>query len=115
MLAAVLMLALVVQAGEAAAVTAECRAPEAPPVIRPVKPTRPSTPSCVDEARARHNCRPAVYAAFERELTAYGEAFNAYVDTLNDYTAALSDYAAAANRYSICERKLAGPEGLIQG
>ena len=74
MLAAVLMLALVVQAGEAAAVTAECRAPEAPPVIRPVKPTRPATPSCVDEARARHNCRPAAYAAFERELAAYGEA-----------------------------------------
>ena len=82
-------------------------------MIRPVKPTRPTAPSCVDEARNRHTCRPAVINAYNAQLDSAGQAFTDYVDKLNNYTADLNDYASAANRYAACERRRAGPEGMI--
>lgn len=91
----------------------DCTAPSPPPVIRPVKPTRPTPPSCVDEARNRHTCRPAVINAYNAELDAAGQAFTDYVAKLNNYTADLNDYASAASTYAGCERRRAGPEGMI--
>jgi|GEM_PF-404597 hypothetical protein len=112
MIFAVFMAAFV-QATSGEAAPADCAVPTPPAVIRPIKPTRPTAPSCVDEARGRHNCRSAIINAYNAEMDAAGRAFTDYVDKLNNYTADLNDYATAATRYAACERRRAGPEGLI--
>lgn len=84
-----------------------------PVVIRPVKPTKPTPPACVDEARSRHTCRAPVINAYNAQMDAAGKAFTDYVAKLNNYTADLNDYSTAATQYALCERRRAGPEGII--
>jgi len=113
MFAALLAAFTVFQAAEPA--SAVCQAPVVPTAIRPVKPSRPPVPPCVDEARSRHNCRPPVIAAYNRQMGDYSQAFEAYVAELTAYGEALNRYVQDVNQYTLCERKAVGAEGMIIG
>lgn len=106
-------LAVLMQAATDVAPPEDCPLPTVPTVIRPIKPQRPTPPSCVDEARSRHPCRAPVINAYNAQLDVAGRAFTDYVAKLNNYSADLNDYASAASRYALCERRRAGPEGMI--
>ncbi len=108
-------LAAFVQAATDAPPPADCAVPTPPPVIRPVKPSRPTPPPCVDEARSRHNCKVSVINAYNAQIDSYGRAFESYVAGLNTYTTDLNAYVEGATRYAACERRKAGPDGLIAG
>lgn len=110
---ALLAAAILNQSAETA--SAVCETPQVPAVVRPVKPARPAVPSCVDEARARHNCRANVITTYNRQMEAYSKTFETYVADLGAYVDALNRYILAVNVYTACERKAAGAEGLITG
>lgn len=93
-----------------------CTVPQVPAVVRAQKPVRPAPPSCVDEARNRHTCRPAVINAFNQQMEQYERDFDRYVGDLNDYVVALNRYMEQVSQYTACEREVAGiVGGFIRG
>lgn len=109
---AVAVMAVMIQTTSA---SSTCPAPQPPPVERPQKPTRPPVPSCVNETTSTHTCRAAVINAYQRDMAAYGQAFNAHVQAVNAYVDALNGYMQAVNDYIRCERQVVMPSDIIVG